>query len=60
MALLGVGSSILIARLFGVRVVGEFALASAPAGALLVPVLREGADRADQAPHRASSRAIRR
>ncbi len=34
MAVLGVASSVVIARVFGVRVVGEFALASAPAGAL--------------------------
>jgi O-antigen/teichoic acid export membrane protein len=34
MAVLGVVSSVVIARIFGVRVVGEFALASAPAGSL--------------------------
>lgn len=34
MAVLGVASSIILARVFGVKVVGQFALASAPAGAL--------------------------
>jgi O-antigen/teichoic acid export membrane protein len=36
MAIIGVVSSIVIARLYGVRVIGEFALAAAPASALLV------------------------
>lgn len=36
MAILGVASSIVTARLYGVRVIGEFALAVAPASAMLV------------------------